>query len=218
MNHNFRPLWINKGFSKKNEQISNEEKQKNHLDLYRESIISIFPKKINNEDIYSNFDDDMEYLNNFLIKDDLEKINKYLNNEIEITKYKLQNIINYSSKIQKCKIDKDTNNLEIEKITTEIESLNNQLKTIQENKLNKIKFTPIEYNILDRLKLIPEEKKILEEKNKEILIELNMYEINQEESEENIKELENYLNFINENRNEYKIDGSIIIIPLKKNN
>lgn len=218
MNHNFRPLWINKGFSKKNEPISNEEKQKNHLDLYRESIISIFPKKINNEDIYSNFDDDMEYLNNFLIKDDLEKINKYLNNEIEITKYKLQNIINYSSKIQKCKIDKDTNNLEIEKITTEIESLNNQLKTIQENKLNKIKFTPIEYNILDRLKLIPEEKKILEEKNKEILIELNMYEINQEESEENIKELENYLNFINENRNEYKIDGSIIIIPLKKNN
>lgn len=223
MNTNkFRPSWMNKGnkWMPPKDTISEEERLEKLRNEFAEIIMETFPR--NNEKYYQEMNDEIneniEYINDFIERDNIRLRDSYLNDQIERTEKYLEDVTDYVKIIDDKKTRNENNKLKIQEIMQEIEELSKKLEEIKKNKPYTARGkTPVvtneEVEINNKIETLPHEKNKLEEEN----IDLEKYIellIEQKQSQDiSIIEKKKYLEYLNENWDRYYHDGTMIILP-----
>ena len=218
----FFPSWMNKDslFMKQKQIVSEEDRLENLRNQYAEIIIDLFPR--NNQKYYEEMMDEvnenMEYINDFIEKDNIRLRDKYLNDEITRTQDYLDNITDYDKIIDDNKMKIEINKEKIQEIMFQIDNLSKNLEEIKKNKPYTARgktsiVTKEEKEFSDKLEKLPNEKNKLEEVNEE----LEKYLVESVEIKECqdkiIIEKNKYLEYLNENWDNFYHDGSMIILP-----
>ena len=224
----FVPSWMNNknAFMSQKEVISEEknlEKLRNEyaeiiMDVFRnQNFIDSYNEKYHQEMI-DDINENIEYINDFIERDNIRLRDAYLNNEIIRSQTYLDNIVDYTKMIDDSKIKKGNNKLKIQEIMLEIDNLSKKMEEIKKNRpyLAPGK-TPVvtkeEADINNQIEKLPHEKNKLEEEN-EMLKRYIEHLIDQQVSQDDlIIQKHKYIEYINENWDEYYHDGSMIILP-----
>ena len=218
------PGWLNKGsfFMKSNvDDLTEEERMAKHRDEIAQILIENCAS-IHDRDYYNNMmseiEEDMNYINDFIVDDNLRLRDNYLNDQIARYDKDISSKIDYELKITKLRENIELSKLKISGLFDEITELSNKLNEIKKNKpytpRNKQPIiTPEEAIINTRLENIPHDKNSLEEliSSSETSIEYYMnLKISQDE---NISYAEKNKQFIIDNWERYQHDGTMIILP-----
>jgi hypothetical protein len=209
------PSWM-----KQKEVISEEARLENLRNEYAEIIMDVFPR--NNQKYYEEMIDEvngnMEYINDYINRDNIRLRDAYLNDQITRTQNYLDNITDYDKIIDDKNMRIKINKEKIQEIMLEIDTLSKQLEEVKKNKPYAARgkttiITKEEKEISDKLEKLPNEKNKLEEENEELekyLVE--SVEI-KEHQDKTVIEKKNYLEYLNKNWDRYYHDGSMIILP-----
>jgi len=213
----FEPLWKKKGLFlfKKKEPESEEERLKKLRDMYAETIIEIFPKRIDPyyyDNMIDEIREDMEYIAEYLEYDNERLRDKYLDDQIYRTEEKINKLQDYTEQIKFLSNTINTNKEKLEKLILEKNDLQNQIDEINKNKKGNIR-TPAEAKILDRFKEIDLEKIKFEEEITKLTPSLEILSNSQEKNEALKESYFNYIDYIHENWERYYHNGSHIILP-----
>ena len=205
---------------KQKEVISEEARLENLRNEYAEIIMDVFPR--NNQKYYEEMIDEvngnMEYINDYINRDNIRLRDAYLNDQITRTQNYLDNITDYDKIIDDKNMRIKINKEKIQEIMLEIDTLSKQLEEVKKNKPYAARgkttiITKEEKEISDKLEKLPNEKNKLEEENEELekyLVE--SVEI-KEHQDKTVIEKKNYLEYLNKNWDRYYHDGSMIILP-----
>ena len=222
--HKSMPGWLNKGsflMKPNNDVLTEEEQLANHRDEIAQILIENCAS-IHDRDYYHNMmseiEEDMNYINDFIVNDNLRLRDNYLNDQLARFDRDILGKIDYEFKIKEITENIESSKLKISGLFDEITELSNKLGEIKKNKpytpRNKQPIiTPEEAVINTRLEKIPHDKNTLEEliSNSEGSIEnyINL-KIAQDE---NISYAEKQKQFILDNWERYEHDGTMIILP-----
>lgn len=213
----FEPSWKKKGLFlfKKKEPESEEKRLKKLRDMYAETIIEIFPKRIDPsyyDNMMEEMKEDMEYIAEYLEYDNERLRDEYLDDQIYRTEEKINKLQDYTEQIKFVSNIISTSKEKLDKLILEKEDLQNQLDDINKNKIGNIR-TPAEAKIIDRLKVIDSEKIKFEEEINKSIPSLDIVSKAQEKNDALKESYFKYIDYINENWERYYHNGSHIIIP-----
>jgi len=200
-------------------KISEEERIENIRKEYAEIICDIFPKKINHQEIIDEINDNMQYISEFIEYDNLRLRDEYLNNELTKTQKYIDSIIDYQEKIKE-NINEFNNNKEnITKIMNNIENLTVKMEEIKKNKPYSLRkhrqiLSKDEIDVNNLMSEYIKQKNNLEEENKKIEYNNTLYESLDIEQYNLVLESKKYIEYIENNWENYYHNGFSIVLPL----
>jgi len=199
-------------------KVSEEETIENIRKEYAEIICNIFPKKINYQEIMDEVDDNMQYLAEYIEYDNFRLRDDYLNNELIKAQKSLDSIIDYQEKIKQNINKFDSNKKKITKIMNDIDNLTLKMEEVKKSRPYTLRkhsqiLSKDEVEINNLMSECIKEKNSLEEENKKIESDNNLYESLDVEQNRAISESKKYIEYIENNWESYYHNGFSIVLP-----